>query len=53
MYMDYVREFKDKWYVVHPSSQAAVDSVFNLTSVVDEDGEVCYDEDRNPEIGRL
>ena len=37
MYMDFVRDFKDKWYVVQPSSQEAVDVVFDLVSLVDED----------------
>ena len=53
MYMDFVRDFKDKWYVVQPSSQAVVDVVFDPVSIVNEDKEVCYDGEGNPEIGQL
>ena len=53
MYMDYVRDYKEKWYVVQPSSQEGVDTVFDPVSLVDEDGEVCYDEDENKDIWRL
>ena len=48
--MDSVRNFKNRWYIVQPSSQEAVDAVFDLVQVVDEDGEVCYNEGGNPEI---
>ena len=41
--MDSIRDFKDKWYVVRPTSQTVVDVVFDPAPVVDEDGEPCYD----------
>ena len=51
--MDYVRDFKDKWYILQPSTQTIVDSLFEPAAVVDEDGEPCLDAEGNPEIGRI
>ena len=51
--MNSVREFKDKRYVLQPSTQTVVDAMFDPNSVMDEDGESCYDAKGNPEIGRI
>ena len=45
--MDFFCYFKDKWYVMQPSSQEAVDAVFDPVSIIHEDGEVILDEDEN------
>ena len=51
MYMDSVRDFKDRWYVVQPTSQTFVDVVFDPTAIMDEDGEPCYDTNGKQEMG--
>ena len=51
--MDSVRDFKDKWYILQPSTQTVVDLLFEPATVVDEDGEPCFDAQGNPEIGRV
>ena len=51
--MDYVRDFKDKWYILQPSTQTVVDSMFDPATMVDEDGEPCLDAKGNPEMGRI
>ena len=51
--MGSVRDFKDKWYILQPSTQTAVDSLFEPAAVVDEDRELCLDPKGNPEMGRL
>ncbi|CAI8591638.1 unnamed protein product [Vicia faba] len=53
MYMDSVRDFKDKWYILQPSTQTAVDSLFESTAVVDKNGELCLDSEGNSEIGKV
>ena len=53
MYIDSVRDFKDRWYVLQPSTQTALNALFDPASAVDEDGEPCYDAEGNPEIRRI
>ncbi|MCI60292.1 hypothetical protein A2U01_0081547, partial [Trifolium medium] len=52
MYVDSVRGFKERYYVVKPVSQLAVDSLFETELDVDEDGTVRRDEEGN-EMTRL
>ena len=53
MYMDSVRRFKDKWYVVRPVTDAALNSLFEEEEPVsDEDGEAMLGDDGNPVLGR-
>ena len=47
--MDSVRDFKDMYYLVKPVSREAFDSVFEQAIVVDEDVNICYDDDMNKE----
>ena len=52
--MDSVRGFKDKWYVLQPVTQTALDSLFESeTAVVDEDGEPLMDAEGRPAVGRI
>ena len=51
--MDYVRDFKDKWYILQPSTQTAIGSLFEPATVADEDGEPCLDAKGNLEIGKV
>ncbi|KAL5058119.1 hypothetical protein RYX36_029723, partial [Vicia faba] len=54
MYMDLVRGFKDKWYVLQPVTHTALDSLFEAeTAVVDEDGEPPMDVEGRPAVGRV
>ncbi|CAI8617795.1 unnamed protein product [Vicia faba] len=54
MYMDSVRDFKNKWYVLQPTTQTALDSLFELeTMVVDGDGEPLVDAEGSPAVGRI
>ena len=39
MYMDSVRGFKDKWYVMRPITQTALDSVYEEETAVDDENE--------------
>ena len=40
MYMDSVMDFKDKWYILQPVTQIALDSLYEPeTAIVDEDGQ--------------
>ena len=53
MYMDSVRGFKDKWYVVHPITDSAVDSLYEEEGPVsDDDGEALLNDDGSPVLGR-
>ena len=53
MYMDSVRGFKDKWYVVRPVTTSALNSLFEEEEPVsDEDGEAMLGDDGNPVLGR-
>ena len=51
--MDSIRDFKDKWYVLQPSTQTVVGSLFDPTTVVDEDGEPCLDAEGILDMGRI
>ena len=52
--MDSVRDFKDKWYVLHPITQTALDSLFESeTVVVYTDGEPLVDAEGRPVVGRI
>ena len=54
MYMDSVRGFKDKWYVVWPITQTALDSVYEEeTAVTDENGEPLMNDEGFPVLGRV
>ncbi|CAI8601241.1 unnamed protein product [Vicia faba] len=53
MYMDSVRDFKDKCYILQPSTQTTLDSLFDPATIMDEDGDSCLDTEGNPEIGRI
>ncbi|KAL5080186.1 hypothetical protein RYX36_008607 [Vicia faba] len=49
MYMDYVRGFKDKWYIVRPIMQTALDYVYEEeTAVTDDHGEPLMDDEGRP-----
>ncbi|MCI72314.1 hypothetical protein A2U01_0093577, partial [Trifolium medium] len=52
MFVDSVRDFKERYYVVKPVSQLAVDSLFETELDVEEDGTVRRDEEGN-EMTRL
>ncbi|MCI73748.1 hypothetical protein A2U01_0095012, partial [Trifolium medium] len=47
MYIDSVRGFKERYYVVKPLSQLAVDSLFETELDTEEDGDVRRDEEGN------
>ncbi|MCI96950.1 hypothetical protein A2U01_0118250, partial [Trifolium medium] len=47
MFVDSVRGFKERYYVVKPVSQLAVDSLFETELDVEEDGAVRRDEEGN------
>ena len=52
--MDSVRGFKDKWYVLQPVTQTALDSIYEEeTAVVDENGEPVMDAEGRPAMGRV
>ena len=63
--MDSVRDFKDKWYILQPATQTALEplfepatqttleSLFEPTTVVDEDGEPILDAKGSPAVGRV
>ena len=52
--MDSVRGFKDKWYVLQPVTQTALDSMYEEeTTVVDENGEPLMDAEGLPVVGRV
>ena len=51
--MDSVRDFNDKWYIFQPSTQTALDSLFKLATVKDEDGKPCLNAEGNPKVGQI
>ena len=53
MYMDSVRGFKDKWYVVRPVTTAALESLYEEEAPMsDDDGEAILDNDGYPVMAR-
>ena len=51
--MDSVRDFKDKWYILHPTTQTALDSLFEPATLVDKDGDPILDADGSPAVRRV
>ena len=47
MFVDSVRNFKDKYFLVTSVSESAFSSALELTTEVDDEGNVLYDEDGN------
>ena len=53
MYMDSVRGFKDKWYIVRPVTKTGLESVYEEETVVTDDhGEALLDDEGRPVLGR-
>ena len=54
MYMDSVRGFKDKWYIVRPVTTTGLESVYEEETVVTDDhGEALLDDEGRPVLGRV
>ncbi|MCI57493.1 hypothetical protein A2U01_0078744, partial [Trifolium medium] len=44
MFVDFVRHFKERFYIVRPLTELAIDSLFESEFVLNEDGFIRLDE---------